>query len=276
LDPSEETSGTRPIVNLVDGEQSTGEGFMLHGPELSPAFYLYNQGYDVWLTNRRGDYYSRNHQTLNADTDSEFWEFGYEEMAIDHIATTEFILQATGRESLSIIALFSGGSTTIASASMNPEFYEQRVDVLIALVPDLSMQHTPSPLFQFLIATPAFFDLLRSFGIYEFGGYNFLQTQANILTCRLFPFICQINDQLMYISNPPSGNDPVAMANYRGHSNTDSSVRLFEQMAQTGRDGNFNYFNYGAEGNMELYGTEGPRAFPLDDITIPIALFQGN
>jgi pimeloyl-ACP methyl ester carboxylesterase len=162
--------------------QSTGEGFMLHGPELSPAFYIYNQGYDVWLTNRRGDYYSRSHETLNADTDSEFWDFGIEEMAIDHIATTEYILQTTGQESLSIIALSSGGSTTIASASMNPEFFQQNVDILIVLVPDLSLQHTPSPIFQFFIATPSLFDLLRSLNIYEMGGYNFLQRQANIFT----------------------------------------------------------------------------------------------
>jgi hypothetical protein len=80
----------------------------------------------------------------------------------------------------------------------------------------------------------------------------------------------------MYNSYAPSGNDPVAMANFRGHQNVDSSVRLFEQMAQTGRSGNFNFYDYGAEGNMDVYGTETPPAFPLDDITIPIALFQGN
>lgn len=41
------------------------------------AFILADNGYDVWLANCRGNYYSRRHKYLNPDTDKKFWTFRY-------------------------------------------------------------------------------------------------------------------------------------------------------------------------------------------------------
>ena len=43
----------------------------------APAFFLANQGYDVWLGNNRGNRFSNGHTLL--DTSSrEYWEFDWE------------------------------------------------------------------------------------------------------------------------------------------------------------------------------------------------------
>lgn len=44
--------------------------------EMSPAFIIANQGYDVWLGNSRGNKYSRTHVTKSADS-IDFWDFSW-------------------------------------------------------------------------------------------------------------------------------------------------------------------------------------------------------
>lgn len=176
------TSNTRNPIYLAHAIMDSAESYMYHGPELSPAFYLYNQGYDVWLGNARGCVYSRRHQVLNPDIDSEFWNFGIEELGIDHVADIDLILQETGHERLSLLAYSLGGSSTIASIAMNPSYYEQRTDILIALAPALSFINSPSLAYRLVIEMPAIFNLFRLFGIDELNGSNRVKSRLTILT----------------------------------------------------------------------------------------------
>ncbi|KAJ8932344.1 hypothetical protein NQ314_014709 [Rhamnusium bicolor] len=41
------------------------------------AYVLADAGYDVWLSNMRGNTYSRGHKTLNPDRDQKYWDFSY-------------------------------------------------------------------------------------------------------------------------------------------------------------------------------------------------------
>jgi lysosomal acid lipase/cholesteryl ester hydrolase len=253
----------------------TAESFMYHGPELSPAFYLYNQGYDVWLGNARGGFYSRRHQTLNPDTDREFWNFGFEELTIDHVANVEQILQETGNERLSVFAFSVGAATFIASASINPEFFEQRVDVLFALAPGMSYIHTPSFAYRFLIDFPQIFNVLRFLRIYEIAETPGLKTGFATFSCDLMPGICLVFDTLLENTDPLL-NDQVEGHYFHGQVQRGTSTIVMEQISQIGRSGRFQYFDFGTEGNIQEYGTEEPPVFPLDQIRVPIALMQGK
>jgi hypothetical protein len=42
---------------------------------------LADKGYDVWMNNSRGNRYSKNHVSLEANDDKEFWDYSFEEMA---------------------------------------------------------------------------------------------------------------------------------------------------------------------------------------------------
>jgi len=47
----------------------------------SPAYYLANQGYDIWLGNHRGTKFSRKHESLHPNEDEKFWQFSHQEIA---------------------------------------------------------------------------------------------------------------------------------------------------------------------------------------------------
>lgn len=72
----------------------------------------------------------------------------------------------------------------------------------------------------------------------------------------------------------PDLDDPVSIAVGRTHG-MGTNVKLYEQLAQIGRSGRFQFFDYGSEENLERYGTEIPPEFSLNEITTPLALFQG-
>lgn len=81
--------------NFVDAMQDGGKRNVLihHGIGASSLQFVYSQNdsipyqlaktgkYDVWLTNARGSSHSRKHLWLDPDSDTEYWNFSFEEFA---------------------------------------------------------------------------------------------------------------------------------------------------------------------------------------------------
>jgi len=60
---------------------------------------LADSNYDVWMMNARGNIQSRRHIYLDPDTEKEFWDFTFEEVAeYDLKATFDFILKEKGED----------------------------------------------------------------------------------------------------------------------------------------------------------------------------------
>ena len=82
----------KPVVFLQHGFADSADAFIMHDPEVAPAFRLIREGYDVWLGNSRGSKHSLHHRSLNYSTDAKYWDFSFTEMAIyDLPAVIDFV-----------------------------------------------------------------------------------------------------------------------------------------------------------------------------------------
>ena len=104
----------------------------------SLVFLLVNNGFDVWLTNTRGNAVSFEHENSkeydSSKIDSKYWNFSFHEMAIyDLPANVNYIKQKTGFDKVDYICHSQGGLIYFIMYTMNSEFIESNFNHFISL-----------------------------------------------------------------------------------------------------------------------------------------------
>jgi len=131
--PAGSNTGRSPLL-FQHGILDSADGWVMHGQDLSPAFYFANQGYDVYVGNNRGTKYSRNHKTIHPDN-KEFWQYSFLDLAKDDKANIEYIRKTTGVEKVAYIGHSQGTSQMFAGMAIEPSWFRDRVSVFAALGP---------------------------------------------------------------------------------------------------------------------------------------------
>ena len=86
----------KPPVILQHGILDSSDGWAMNTVDKSLAFIISDEAYDVWLSNSRGNKYSRAHISLDPDWDDEFWDFDWEDMGtFDVPANIEYVKKQT-------------------------------------------------------------------------------------------------------------------------------------------------------------------------------------
>lgn len=120
-------------------------------PELAPAFQLVRAGYDVWLGNQRGIKYSLDHKILDSTKDREYWEFSFTEMGkYDLPAQINFVRDHTGVDKLSYVGHSQGTSQMFYAISENQSYWEERINLFVALAPVTRIGNCKSKMVKFL------------------------------------------------------------------------------------------------------------------------------
>ena len=100
----DENKGNQPVF-LMHGITDSADCWIMHRPEVAPAFQLLEMGYDVWLGNQRGTTHSLTPGHVNMTTrQKEFWDFSWTQMGLyDAPAQVDYVRASTGFDKLSYI-----------------------------------------------------------------------------------------------------------------------------------------------------------------------------
>ncbi|XP_050441317.1 lipase 3-like [Adelges cooleyi] len=271
----------RPVVVVQHGILCSSTDWVISGPNSSLGYVLSDAGYDVWITNTRGNTYSRGHVTLDPSKDAEkFWDFSWHEMGvIDMPNMIDYILEVTGEPDVSYVGHSMGNAIFYVMCSERPE-YAQKVRAMASMAPIAFLNHVKSPILTFLasVADPLAW-LCGSLGYYEFRPNGKILLFAGKAFCESSYMPSGVCDNLLFLI---AGYDskrlvknvlPIILA----HTPAGASARQLTHFAQLiNRNQWFGQYNFNKEKNMEKYGQLEPPAYNLSKVTVPVALYYAN
>lgn len=245
----------------------------------SLAAWLYNNTYDVWLGNIRGNMHSRAHVTLDPDH-SDFWDFSFHEMAIyDVPAMIDFILEQTGQTKLQVIAHSQGTQLFYVLGALNPG-YSAKIKHVICYAPIAYLKHAEQQLFplvslaggpllsaalgyigrgEILRDSSAFMGLMRKACALGLVGYT--ACGLGVASVMFGPDPAQLEPEFL----------PIAFAHYPCGSSMKNAVHLAQIIASD----RFAQYDYGLE-NFRRYGSLQPPVYDLSKVPFNVSLYVGK
>jgi len=126
----------KPII-LQHGLLDTSFTFIMIQTNLTLSSILVENGFDVWLTNSRGNLFSLGHTNPEYDSNfffSIYWVFTFHEMVkYDITANVFYIKSVTNYEKIDYIGHSQGTVQYFISYAINPYFIEENIDRFVAL-----------------------------------------------------------------------------------------------------------------------------------------------
>ncbi|XP_077281143.1 lipase 3 isoform X2 [Temnothorax americanus] len=268
-----------PVI-ISHGVLSSSADWVLLGPDKSIPYILCDNGFDVWLTNARGNTYSKSHKHYSIK-DKEFWNFSWHEIGYyDLPATIDYILEKTGHSKLYYIGHSQGANAFYVMGSERPE-YNGKVKGMISLAPAAFLGNQRSPLLKFIA---------KCYGIINWGSYicniNEWLPLNKLQSCVLKTFVRKAphtvtkgfcNCWFFLIAGFGSDQlDKSMLPLIFGHSPAGASVKQLLHFSQLISSGSFQKFDYGAKTNLNLYGSTQPPKYTLERVKVPVAIFYSE
>lgn len=122
-----------PPILVIHGAMMSSEAWLCQRiARKNLVLRLFDEGYDVWLTNRRGCKYSQKHISYKP-YETRFWDFSMDEtIQHDVPAQVEYVLGTSGHRTLSLLG-FSQGTAEILGALAICRKLQKRVNCVVAI-----------------------------------------------------------------------------------------------------------------------------------------------
>ncbi|XP_072932307.1 lipase 3-like [Epargyreus clarus] len=264
-------------VLLQHGIFASSADWILNGPGKGLAYVLSDAGYDVWMSNMRGNQFSREHAWLKSNSKA-YWNFSWHDAALyDLPAVIDHIMKVKGEGTkITYIGHSMGTTILFAMLTLRPE-YNNILAAGFALAPVVFFTDLKSPIKSLapLASNVAYMEML--YGSHEFipkksalgkisNGCDVENIDAFVCKNIVF-YICgynekQLNEKLL----------PVFLSNL-GTGTSWKTVVHFAQEVVSG--GKFQQFDYGSH-NQKMYGSDSPPEYDLSKVTLPLTLFWAN
>lgn len=272
--PRPKKGGPTPnnTVILQHGLFDSSANFIINGPEKSLGYVLADAGYDVWISNTRGNRYSREHLKYKTNT-KEFWNFSFDEIArYDMPAIIDYILKIKGSDTkIGYIGHSMGTTIMFAMLSLRPE-YNEKLSVGIALAPTVFMSNMESPVKALNAGTSRAAHAALWLRSYEVAPNDFLATVSRVCQTELASDFCK--RLVFYIV----GEDEEQWNKFRilqflanGGGTSWKNILHFAQLNLSGK---FQQFDYESpERNRAVYNSDTPPEYDLKNVKLNTTLF---
>jgi len=274
-------SGLTPIL-LNHGLLDSSDSFIINDEAQAPGFIIANAGYDVWVSNNRGNKYATEHvnsvEYNSSDADSKFWDFSWQEMSLyDLPAGLKYIGEITG-QSVHYAGHSEGSTIMFAALARRDPTVLKHLNKFIALAPAVFLQHSTSPLVQ----AAGWIEAGKILKVYsnlvnkkKFGWMSDLNRKIYVSTCAIALPLCVTRVRLLSDADTSVDNTKRFKVT-SGHYPAGSSIQNMYYWSQMFNNPAFSWYDYGKKGNIQAYGTEIPPVYDLSQITEPVYMFVGK
>ncbi|XP_053961534.1 lipase 3-like isoform X2 [Anastrepha ludens] len=255
-------------VFLMHGLFDSSDTWIIQGPKHGLGYYLHDHGYDVWLGNARGNFYSRKHLEKSPKK-SDFWDFSWHEIGCNDLpAMIDYVLHKTEQRQLAYFGHSQGTTVFFVMASQHPE-YNAKISLMNALAPVAFMTNLKTPAeFLFRIFTvlveDATFEVLPRNDSWKFFFSS--KTTEN----WFIKFVCE------YLGEHNEMWNPERLPAIAAHGSSGASIKQLRHYFQLKGSNRFCQYDYGKQRNIERYGSAESPTYRLDKITAPVALYYAQ
>lgn len=256
----------RPVVFLMHALTASSTSFVAGRTEGSLAYYLSDQGYDVWLGNARGNGYSKFHPELTPAS-PKFWDWTWDQIAsIDVPEMINFILQKTGQSQLNYVGHSQGATVGLAAFSKDPNL-ASKIKHFAAMAPVVSGLQGSSSLvvdsFKDIQSEEGWTNELKSHEVFPLSKINTLMAGG----CTLAADVCK--KILSKVAGGQENNfDTTSLTSHLAHMPSGTSAKNIAHWMQMTQSGQLESFK-------EKDGSGG-QPYPIQQLQIPLAVYYGG
>lgn len=261
-------------VLLQHGLFASSADWIMNGPGKGLAYVLADAGYDVWMSNIRGNRYSKDHVWFKTNSQA-YWDFSWHEVALHDVpAVIDYILKTKGTDTkITYIGHSMGTTILFAMLTMKPE-YNDILSAGFALAPVVYLSDMKSPLKSMapIASNLAYLDELQ--GTYEFIPKNSAlgkisstcngENMDSLICKNIVFYLCGFNERQF---------NKTLLPVFLAHLGTGTSWKTALHFSQEILSGKFQKFDYGYLSNWRIYGSGSPPEYDLSKVTVPIKLF---
>ncbi|XP_017770542.1 PREDICTED: lipase 3-like [Nicrophorus vespilloides] len=265
----------KSVVFLQHGILGSSVDWFITGPNKSLAYYLADNGYDVWLGNARGNRLSKNHTTLDPKKDAaQFWDFSFHEIGeIDLPTMIRYVLKLTDQNDLFYIGHSQGSTAFYVMCSEHPDI-NQYINAHFILSPVAYMNHIYNPFLR-TIAEYKISTIFTKLGKYEISPYHGFIHGFLKGTCTYGKIFCK-NFILLINGNNPGQLNKTLLPKIFSYTPAGSSTKQFIHYLQEIKSGYFCQYDYGEKENLIRYGKEVPPKYNLSNSISDAFFFIGK
>ncbi|XP_028169330.1 lipase 3-like [Ostrinia furnacalis] len=265
----------KKTVLLQHGLFASSADWIMNGPEKSLGYILADAGYDVWMTNIRGNKYSKEHAWYKENT-KEYWNFSWNEVALYDIpAVIDYIRNIKGEDTKIAYVGHSMGTTILFTMlSLRPE-YNDKLSVGVALAPEVFISNMKSPIKSLASIASHLAHTEMIYGAHEFLPKKSFLGRMNKMCEAENMDVSVCNNVVFYICGADEEQyNKTLLPFFLSNLGTGTSWKTALHMSQMVLAEKFQQFDYGyAERNQRIYGSDNPPEYDLSKVTLNVTLF---